>query len=103
MNEEELPIEMRERSRENFRELFSGPMGRDVLKDILDLLYFFNDNLPAEMVEVANVGRKIVGMCGCADNPERTKEEIINGLFNTPMFTKTYKDEGGDDEEEDEN
>ena len=87
-----IPTEPEEDIGGKYRHIFSSPMGRDVLSDILTECHFGMTLDPDNKAQIAefNVGMMVLAKCGIL-GPD-TKKDVINALCGvTPKLKEVVK------------
>ena len=83
-----------------YRAVFGTTDGKEVLRDILKILYVFNSDTPDNAPEIMgkrNAGCEIIEMLGCLNDQELTLEGMIEGLINNVPMTNPKIEEVVDD------
>lgn len=74
--------------RQHYRNCFSSPSGKVVLKHMLYEMRLFNDDITAEDQDsrvMRNYASTIIERLGCADDTDATLNAIIDAIINLPM------------------
>ncbi len=74
--------------RQHYRNCFSSPSGRVVLKHMLYEMRLFNDDITADDHEsrvLRNYASTLIERLGCSDDTDITLEAIITAILNLPI------------------
>ncbi len=75
--------------RQHYRNTFSSPSGKVVLKHILYEMRLFNDDITADDHDsrvLRNYASTLIERLGCADDTDATLEAIITAILNLHMI-----------------
>ena len=82
-----------------YRAVFGSSQGKKVLADVMQILYWQNDNLIPDEPDVVgkrNGACEIANMLGCINDPYMTMEGLIEGLLNTPQINPNMQGENNE-------